>query len=202
MQHLLRLECSAFLRDSNSILLTGRPGTGNIPHRSALAGRVLAAPVCAPPASAVTPSPRPPWSCAVAGRQPCLPRPFRLQCQVNPELSCRVLSPALLLPSSLSAGGHRSRCKQGSGSPLPQRLHLRRLPKPEHKRTCPHALAKTARDARRQLHAWNADRPPAQEDASDITRLWRLIRTSLNPPLMEYCLCGRPLVRSLASVCD
>ena len=32
-----------------------------------------------------------------------------------------------------------------------------------------HALAETARDAIRQLHAWNADSPPEQEDASDIT---------------------------------
>ena len=98
VQHLLRLECSAFLRDSNSIcfaqqatvrcflLHTGRPGIGNMPHRSALTGRVPAAPVCAPPASAVPLS----WSCAVAGhgagREAALPpSPFQAPMPSQPR---------------------------------------------------------------------------------------------------------------------
>ena len=87
--------------------------------------------------------------------------------------------PALLLPPSLSAlVGIDQVMEAGKRIPsLSQRLHLRRLtpaeadipPWLEHKRTHPHALAESARDAIRQLHAWNADSPPEQEDASDIT---------------------------------
>ena len=193
VQHLLRLECSAFLRDSNSIcfaqqttvrcflLHTGRPGIGNTPHRSALTGRVLAAPECAPPVSAVSP---PPWSCAVAGhgagREAALPpSPFQAPMPSQPRAFMPGAPPPRppAPPIPLRTGGHRS--SEGSreadplfsSAPPPSAPAEADIPSwLEHKSTCPHALAETARDVIRQLHAWNADRPPAQEDASDITQ--------------------------------
>ena len=82
VQHLLRLNHSAFLRDSNSIcfalqptvrcflLHAGRSGIGSMPHRSGLTGACVicteSTPQSAPPVGAIDP---PPWACAATGHE-------------------------------------------------------------------------------------------------------------------------------------
>ena len=120
------------------------------------------------------------WSRAVAGhgagREAALPpSPFQAPISSQPRAFMPGAPPHP--PAPPRTGGHRSSDGSREADPLSSSAPPPSTPAEadippwlEHKRTCPHALAETARDAIRQLHAWNADRPPAQEDASDITQ--------------------------------